>query len=98
MIIFNIFIILICCFCFFFFFCGYCYYHNSINIKLTNTPNLNFSEIITSSEAIKSLGILVDLNTIKLLYRYLGSSLPISDFHNACDNKGSTLLIIQYFA
>jgi hypothetical protein len=85
--------------------CGGCYYYNSKKIKLTNThtsttiidtnKNLKFSKIITSNEGITSLGKLVNLNNIKLLYRYLGSSLPISDFHNACDNKGSTLLIIQ---
>jgi hypothetical protein len=99
MIIFNIFIILICCFCFFLFFFGSCYYHNSIKKnfknKIETKKNLNFSTIITSNEGINSLGILVDLNTIKLLYRYVGSSLPVSDFHNACDNKGPTLLIIQ---
>ncbi len=100
MIIFNIFIIFLCCFCFFLFFCGCCYSFTKVKslsseISTSVIQNSNFSQIITSTKCITYLNKLVNSNNLKLLYRYIGSSLPISDFHNTCDNKGPTLLIIQ---
>jgi uncharacterized protein YjbI with pentapeptide repeats len=52
------------------------------------------SVVVTLPAARKAIDVLMGKN-LQRLFRYVGSSLPVADFHTACDNQGPTLTVVK---